>query len=293
MFDWDDLRIFVAAARGGSFGAAARQVGVDPATVGRRIARLESTLKATLFTRAAGGLQLTAAGARVLEEGLRAEAAADAALRVGEPDLIGGVVRLSVSEGFGAAVVAPALPALRQQRPTLRVELAAASGFLSPTNREVDMTVTLIAPTSPRLHVEQLTDYELGLYASEAYLARIRPPLKAADLQGLEIVGYVDDLIYAPALKYLDEVHPGLIPTLGSSSILSQSAMVAAGGGIGVLPCFMAAGLVRVLPRQVRLMRRFWTATRQDVKDTARIRLLRGWLHDLVRAQAPELLPSS
>ena len=137
-----------------------------------------------------------------------------------------------------------------------------------------------------------MTDYELGLYASEAYLARIAPPRTPADLQALEIVGYVDDMIYAPALRYLDEVHPGLIPSLGSSSILAQYAMVAAGGGIGVLPCFMAAGLVRVLPDQVQLRRRFWTATRQDVKDTARIRLLRGWLQELVQSRANVLTPS-
>jgi DNA-binding transcriptional LysR family regulator len=292
MFDWDDLRIFVAAARGGSFSAAARQVGVDAATVGRRIARFETALKATLFTRSPAGLQLTATGARVLEEGLRAEAAMDAALRVGEPDLVGGVIRLSVSEGFGAAIVAPALPALRAQRPALRVELAAASGFLSPTKREVDMTVTLIAPTSPRLDVQPLTEYELGLYAARAYLARAPLPAAPADLPAHDIVGYVDDLIYAPALRYLDEVHPGLTPSLGSSSILSQAAIIAAGGGIGVLPCFLGAGLVRVLPDQVRLRRRFWTAVRRDVTDTARIRLLRSWLQEVVRVRRGDLTPS-
>lgn len=216
----------------------------------------------------------------------------DAALRVGEPDLIGGVVRLSVSEGFGAAIIAPALPALRAQRPSLRIELAAASGFLSPTKREVDMTVTLIAPTSPRLHVEPLTEYELGLYASEAYLARSAAPQSPVDLLALDVVGYVDDLIYAPALRYLDEIQPGLTPALGSSSILSQAAIITGGGGIGVLPCFMSAGLVRVLPEQVRLRRQFWTAARRDVTDTARIRLLRTWLQDLVHARRTQLLPS-
>jgi len=292
MFDWDDLRIFVAVAQAGSFGAAARQLGVDPATVGRRIARFESALKAILLTRSPGGFQLTAAGARVLEQGLKAQTAMDATLRVGEPDLIGGVVRISASEAFGAAIIAPALPALRAQRPSLRIELAAASGFLSPTKREVDLTVTLVAPNSPRLHVEPLTQYELGLYGSAAYLTRTGVPERPENLTAWDIVGYVDDLIYAPALRYLDEVHPGLTPSLGSSSILAQRAIIAADGGLGVLPCFIAGDLVRVLPSQVRLQRRFWTATRPDVTDTARLRLLRGWLQDVVRARRADLNPS-
>ena len=55
MFDWDDLRVFLAAARSGSLTAAAQQLGIDPATVGRRNARLESALKSTLFIRSATG----------------------------------------------------------------------------------------------------------------------------------------------------------------------------------------------------------------------------------------------
>ena len=69
MFDWDDIRIFVAAARAGSLGGAAQRLGIDAATVGRRVARLESALKSTLVVRSASGLQLTPAGAQLLEVG--------------------------------------------------------------------------------------------------------------------------------------------------------------------------------------------------------------------------------
>ena len=65
MFDWDDLRVFLAAARAGSLAAAGQRLGIDTATVGRRIARLETALKSTLLTRSRAGLQLTAAGAQL------------------------------------------------------------------------------------------------------------------------------------------------------------------------------------------------------------------------------------
>jgi len=291
MFDWDDLRVFLTASRAGSFAGASQRLGVDTATVGRRIVRLETALKSTLFTRSRSGLQLTAAGAQLLDIALDAEQAMDAALRVTRPDVVAGTVRISTAEGFGTAVLAPALPALAARRPGLRVELAAQAGFLSPSRREVDMAITLSAPDGARVIVEPLTAYQLALYAAPAYLERAPAPLALDGLRDHQIVGYVEDMIFTPELRYLDEVLPGLTPTLASSSIQAQRAIIAGGGGVGVLPCFLAAGLVRVLPDARPIERRFWLSTHRDVHDTARGKAVRGWLRDLVATRRPELLP--
>lgn len=290
MFDWDDLRYFLAAVRAGSFSAAAQRTGVDTATVSRRIARLETALKATLFVRSATGLQVTSAGSRLLEAGLKAETAMHAAARSGDPEAAGGTVRISVAEGFGAQVLAPALPAFRKARPTLRIELAANAGFLSPTRREVDLAVTLSCPTDGRLLVEPLTDYQLAVYSSPEYLADTGPLDSTEDLQGRQIVGYVDDLLYSPELRYLDEVAPGLEVALASSSIRAQREIIQAGGGVGVLPCFLAEGLVRVAP-DVLLRRRFWVSTLREVAASARVRAVRSWLQALASAHSRDLLP--
>lgn len=289
MFDWDDLRYFLAAARAGSFSAGAQATGVDTATVSRHVARLETSLKATLFVRSAAGLRATSAGARLLEAGLQAEAAMHAAARSGDPDA-GGAVRISVAEGFGAHVLAPALPAFRRARPTLRIELAANAGFLSPTRREVDLAVTLSAPTDARLLVEPLTDYQLAVYASPQYLAEVGPLDDPEDLRRCQIVGYVDDLLYSPELRYLDEVAPGLEAALSSSSIRAQREIILAGGGVGVLPCFLAEGLARVAPG-VLLHRRFWVSTLREVAASARVRAVRAWLQDLAAARGRDLRP--
>jgi DNA-binding transcriptional LysR family regulator len=292
MFDWGDLRHFLAAARGGAFNVAGAKLGVDTATVSRRVARLESTLKATLFVRSPAGLQLTSAGARLQEAALAAEAAMRAVEQAADSDISGGTVRISTAEGFGAQVLAPALPGLRQSRPNLRIELAANAGFLSPTRREVDLAVTLSAPTDARLLVEPLTDYQLALYAAPAYLDAAGSIVDIADLRRREIVGYVDDLLYAPELRYLDEVSPGLQPALSSSSIRAQREILLAGGGVGVLPCFLSNGLTRVVP-SVLIRRRFWVSTLRDVASTARVRAVRSWLQALVVTQSANLCPFS
>lgn len=291
MYDWDDLRVFLAATRAGSLAGAAQRLGIDAATVGRRLARLETALKSTLLVRSPSGIQLTAAGSRLLAAATEAEGAMEAVARVTEPSVVGGTVRISASEGFGAAILAPALPALHAAHPGLRIELAAQTGFLSPAKREVDVVVTLSQPKNARTVVEPLTDYHLGLYASAAYLKRRGAPETVHDLHAHDIVGYVDDLLYAEELRYLEAIAPKLRPVLSSSSIRAQYEIVANGGGIAVLPCFLVGpNLKRVLPH-VRLTRRWWLGTHRDVVDNARTKAVHAWLKDTVAARRADLAP--
>src|SRR6267142_1372855 len=67
MIDWDDVRYFLAVARGGSVRAAAERLGVNHATVLRRIAQLEERLGVHMFEKLPSGYRLTAAGEEVLE----------------------------------------------------------------------------------------------------------------------------------------------------------------------------------------------------------------------------------
>ena len=289
-YDWDDLRLFLAATRAGTLAGAGARLGVDAATVGRRLARLETALRSTLFVRSPSGIQLTAAGSRLMAAALEAEASMEAVSRAAEPNIVGGTVRISAAEGFGAVILAPALPALHAAHPGLRIELAAQSGFLSPSKREVDIAITLTASKSARVAHEPLTDYQLGLYAAPAYLKRRGAPENAEALQAHDMVGYVEDLLYAEELRYLEEIGPNLRPALSSSSIRAQVEIIAHGGGIGVLPCFMADGLKRVLP-QVKIMRRLWLGTHKDVVENARTKAVHRWLRDLVTAQRTVLNP--
>src|SRR3546814_20334597 len=88
------------------------------------------------------------------------------------------------------------------------------------------------------------------------------------------------DILYAPELDYLGEIEPGLRASVRSSSILAQRRMIAGGAGVGVLPCFLAAGdpaLVRVRASQT-IRRSFWLALHRDVAPQPRIRAFIDWL---------------
>jgi len=70
--DWDNLRYFLAVARAGKLTAAARRLGQDHTTVGRRIVSLESAFRSKLFERRPDGYRLTETGQRLYEKGFLA-----------------------------------------------------------------------------------------------------------------------------------------------------------------------------------------------------------------------------
>ena len=296
MHNWDDLRVFLAVARHKTYEAAAVALGLDATTISRRISRLEQALKCTLAARGPGGCALTAAGRQLLESASTVELANERLMDQVGHSAGGGRVRISTSEGFGATILAPAVPQLLKYKPTIEIEIIANAGFLSPAIREVDLAITLAVPNDKRLVVERLTDYRLGLYASQNYFSERALPKRPDDLRQHVLVGYVDDLLYANELRYLDEVLPDLNLAISSSSIRAQLEIVRAGAGISVLPCFMADSaeprLIRVLPQCVTITRTFWISARRDVRQTARVRRVQSWIRETIRKQLSLILPN-
>lgn len=297
-FDWSDLQVFLAIARSGQLARAGAALGIDATTAGRRLRRLEARIGATLFEQTRDGQVLTEAGERLRGH---AEAMAMAASTIeeaghGEAGLpLTGQLRISVSEGFGAWFLARHIPDFVAAHPALTLDLVANSGFLSLAKRETDLAVTLSRPTGGPMIARKLSDYILRLYATPGYLAQASTPAEASALtHGHRLVGYIPDLIYAPELRYLDEIHPDLPIALRSSSINAQHRIIAAGAGIGVLPCFIGDAdptLVPVLPA-TRITRAFWLVTHQDTHRLARIEAGRAWILAAVQAHRARLLPA-
>lgn len=200
--NWDDLRFFLAVARSSKLSLAARTLGLDATTVGRRIDRLGRDLGTTLFERGPAGQVLTERGSQLL---VHAEAIEHVAFEArsqvaGERSLLSGTVRISVAEGFGTWIIARHLAAFHQANSQIVVELIASSGFLNPSKREADIAVMLARPTSGPL---RLTTYNVGIYAAPSYLATVRPITCASDLGDHVLIGYVPDMLYSPALDYI------------------------------------------------------------------------------------------
>lgn len=284
---WDDLRIFLAAARSRTLSDAARKLGVDATTVGRRLERLSSDLKTTLFEATPAGLTLTSHGERLLvqAEAVEQSIAVASDTLTGERSRLRGLVRISISEGLATWVVARHLPEFRSLHPEISLELVTTNGFLNPSKREADLAITLARPARGHLIASKLADYRLGLFASKTYLARHGAPASGEEIGQHPVIGYTPDFIYADELRYLGEIGSRIEPSLSSSSINVQQAMIHAASGIGVLPLFVGRQddtLVRILEDSAEIRRSFWLVVHKDSRHVARIAAVIDWLKELV-----------
>ncbi|WP_282009493.1 LysR family transcriptional regulator [Brevundimonas aveniformis] len=288
--DWDHLRDFLAVARTGRLTTAARVLAADHTTVSRRIVALEAALQARLFDRSPQGYALTAHGERLM---LRAEAMESLMLaaqaEVGEADLsVSGVVRIGAPEGFGSYFLAPRLPRLAELHPDLEIQLVAIPGTLSLSKREADVAITLSPPREGRLISRKLTDYRLSLYGAPAYLDA-RPAITSrADMKDQRFIGYIEDLLYAPELDYMQAPDVDIHVAFKSSNLIAQLQACVAGAGLAVIPDFIAEGrpyLRRVLADQVGLTREFHLVVHADLRSVARVRAVMDFIAGAVKAE--------
>jgi DNA-binding transcriptional LysR family regulator len=293
--DWDDLKLLLQVSRNPKLAEASSRVGQDATTISRRLRKLEEDLGLALFERTRRGHILTPDGQEVAR---RAEQIEQLALEIatyadaGEKQTAG-LVRLGVTEGLGTTLIAPAIGRFGQKHPRIDLDLIALSGFVSVSKREADMSVLLARPQTGRLKVRKLTDYALRLYSTASYMDGAGPLRSVEDLRNHTLIGYVDDFIYSPQLRYYDEVLPGLAPRLCSSSIIAQVQMTASGAGVAILPSFLARkdqSLIPVLHDEVRVERSFWLVIHEDVSTLARINAVADFLDELMAGKRSELL---
>ncbi|MGX1101312.1 LysR family transcriptional regulator [Amorphus sp. MBR-141] len=293
--DWNDLRYFLAVARQGRLTVAARMLGVDHATVSRRVNALEQALDTRLFERSPRGYAMTEAGERLLLHAEKIEsAAAEMQSEIGGEKLaLSGAVRIGAPDGFGSYFLAPRIGALMRRYPGLELQIVAMPRIFSLSKREADIAISLARPREGRLVSRKLTDYQLHLYASKAYLAACPPIAARGDLVGHPLIGYISDLIFAPELDYLPEILADRPPALTSSNLIAQMRATQIGAGLCVLPDFMAGeapNLVRILPEEIALTRTFWLIVHADLRDTARVRTVADFIAERVAAERKLLL---
>ena len=135
--NWDDARVFLAVCRESTLRGAARVLGVDQATVGRRIAALEKSLSATLFLRTSEGYALTAVGEAAMRAIEKMEhSALELQRRIqGLDDRLTGTVRVTTTDSLAIDFLIPAVARLHQRHPDVRVQLDASTQILSLAKR--------------------------------------------------------------------------------------------------------------------------------------------------------------
>ncbi len=293
--NWDDLRVFLAVARDESLSGAGRVLKIDPATVGRRIARLEATLDAVLFTKSQQGYVLTTAGQRLMEHGLQAEEAMRAATGVmsGSAKSLSGQIRIGAPDGSANYLLPQVCAKISDANPDLDIQILALPRIINLSRREADMAVTVSAPTAGQLLVQKITDYRLHMVATKDYLSRHAEIRSIEDLKGHRMIGYIPDMIFDRELDYLNDIGVERV-ALASNSVSVQLRQVSLGTGVCVAHDFTLPfhrGLQKILTDQVSLTRGFYLVRHQGDQRNERLNrfaeaLTRGLRDEVARLEA-------
>lgn len=298
MFDWNDLRFFLAVQRSGSTLAAAKLLRVSQTTVARRVAALEQSLGLPLFERRQAGYLLTEAGRELLAEAEAVEAAADnfsnaAGSRTREAS---GTVRLTTEEIFGVTLLAPMLRDLRELHPNIHIDLDSGQQLRDLGAGEADVALRSTTGEQPAgLVGRRLCDDDWTLYCSREYAARHGVPETIEQLGQHTIIGGGGGNLwrhYQAWLRQLGLEEQVAMHHATSTGLLSG---VRSGFGIAVLPCIVADAdpdLVRCMPPRSGHGRSMWLLTHERVRHSPRVRtvidFLYGRLMEQVKAREAE-----
>lgn len=277
MYDWNDLRYFVAVAREGSTMAAARSLAVDQSTVQRRLAALERSFGYPLVRRHPSGYRLTAFGERLLRE---AQCVEDAALALQQRveafrRELAGVVRVTCPEPIVFRIAsAGVLDRFRERYPDIEVQFMMSDRYLDLARGDADVALRSGDTVDGALVARKIGDSLWAVYASRRYVELHGQPDRVEDLERHALIGFDDALSKHRAAVWLREVVPKARIVARNDSVLGLLHSARSGIGIATLPTALGDAepeLVRVLGPIPALSRAWRVLTTQELRRTPRV----------------------
>ncbi|WP_417618248.1 LysR family transcriptional regulator [Oceanisphaera sp.] len=266
-FCWDDLKYFLALHRCKRVSHAAKILDTSRATISNRIQALESNLNVKLFVQSIDGFDLTSAGlvllniAEEVEMKLSSNILSEALIMLDVPE-----IKIGVNEGISDYFVAHEMSSYAKKNP-INVKLITLSKNTNVSTKEVDISIAIQKPKSDAVVTRVLTEYSLGIYASEGLSSTLPEKMTKHNIKDIPWVGYIEEMVYSEALLYHRELPEDINFSFQSTSLAAQVHATKAGVGLCILPYYIgstAPGLVRVMP-QITFTRYYWISTRADV----------------------------
>lgn len=280
--EWSDVRIFLAVARSGSLGGAARELGISHPTIGRRLRALELATGQTLFQRSSDGMALTDAGQAVLQHAEDMEASALAVERrlAGNDGEVEGGLRISAADWFATCVLAPVLRELARRHPLIMPELVADTRPFDLARREADIAFRIVPFAGADIVQRRLMDIRYALYAAAG-----TPESIAGDGSGCDLILMDESRYTYPDGVWLRDMLPRARVALSSNSRALQARLCALGLGLAVLPRAVGEqtpGLRAIDLGEAPPSRVMWMGYHRDLRRMDRLRALADLAGDML-----------
>lgn len=242
-----NLKAFLAVASSGSFSAAARQIGVAPSVVTKRIDQLEWTAKVELFARTTRRVALTEAGQRFLPR-VRAAVAEleEVLLEMARPRRdLEGHLRVKVPTTLTILYLGAILARFQAEHPRLSLDVVLADRPLNPIEEGFDLAVTVFPASFSNVVDEALCPLRRVVCASPAYLSRRGMPQHPRDLVEHDILNFLPT---GPIWTFESDRGPigvEVAPKLSANDSQVLLAAACEGNGIVLLPSYVATPVLR------------------------------------------------
>ncbi|TWB58547.1 LysR family transcriptional regulator [Nitrospirillum viridazoti] len=274
VLEWSDLPIFLAIAREGTLGAAARKLGQTQPTMGRRLRALEEAVGAALFQRTSDGFVLTDEGQAMLGPALRMEEEALALQRqlAGSVGGLEGMLRVSCSDWFGVTMLSPVLAEFAGMHPAVVVEVLTDPRLYSLPRREADLVMRIRPFDEPEVIARRLVTISYGLYAKPGLWTPV-----AGDGAGCRLVLMDTAFGGMPDVGWVTRLLPKAAVVSRSNSREVQARLCALGAGLAVLPRPLgdsSPGIALVDLGEAPPSRDTWIGYHRDLRRLPRLRAL-------------------
>lgn len=287
MFDWNDLRVFLAIARGGSLNAAARQTGLNHSTVFRRLNALEESLGVRLFVRQPQGYRLTTEGEAIRPEAEAVESAVHAVERkvAGNDYALRGDLRVTTPVGLATAYLARYLPEFAALYPGIRIEILAADNDFDLARREADIALRATNKPPEDLVGRKVVSSVWSVVGSPAYLRRAGRPKGMDDLHRHAMIGAERGFQRLPVFAWLHRNFADERFVVRAGELMSMVALAENGLGLALLPADQAPPSLKCLfPVEPRFESTLWLLTHPDLRHLGRVRAFMDFITDRLRA---------
>jgi len=295
MFDWNDLRYFLAVAKHGSTLAAGRALKLSQSTVQRRLTALERKIGRKLVRRHPTGYRLTEFGEEMLPyvEGVaQAVLAVEQRLDEAKRDAVG-VIRLTCPEPLVYRITQSALlDRFHARYPGLRIEFVMSDKYLDLMKGEADVALRSGDTDDAELVGRKVADSLWAVYASRKYIEQHGAPERVEDLNRHLLVGFDETMANHRAAKWLQQVAPNAQIVARNNSVLGLVYAVKSGVGLAPLPTALGDAeedLVRVLGPIPELARIWRLLTHPDLRRTPRVSAFFDFMTEEIEALRPIL----
>jgi len=283
--NWDDLRFVLAVAETGSVSGAARRLGVNHATVIRRVAAFEESHGTELFERTAQGYQIPVDRQKVIDAAREVRDAVESVGRMlrGAEAQLSGVVRVTSTDTLCARILPQIVGQLLIELPEVRIELLSTNAHLDLSQLHADITIRPAQQLTEMLIGERSGELRVGVYAPKDKPEAPWLTLRGALSRSL-FAGWVEDQQINENIDFEQRS--------GSDSFISLKEMVGNGLGRCILPHCIARHDPRLVLQEHDLPFSgvpLWVASHVDLRDSPRLRGVRKRLAEMLRTH-PDLM---